>query len=390
MKIAFIIENFDPARGGAETYLADFIRFLQPDKHDIHVFTESRKGCFEGVTFHKITPKGLFKSRRALHFAAQCEAELKKEKFDIIQSLGRTWYMNVYQPHGGVTCASRRQNLMAAGSPAAKAVKYLSWAFSPKSLMFFLVERRVLSYRLPLKVVALSKMVKGHLKEFYDVPDENIAVIYNGVDTEKFSPRVREIYREKKRKEVGICNDEVVLMVAAHNFRLKGVIFLIYLGAELKARGLDKFKILVVGKGKQAKYIRMAQRLSTANNVIFTGAVDDVVLYYACADIYCHPTFYDPCSLVVLEALAMGLPVITTAFNGAGELITEGKEGFILSRPNQVQKMADIVMELTDANRRDEMGRAARALAEGHSLSHHVRKMTALYEEVMALEKKNG
>jgi len=390
MKIAFIIENFDPARGGAETYLADFIRFLGTDRHDIHVFTQSRKAPLEGVTFHKITPKGLFKSSRAVHFAACCEAELKKESFDIIQSLGRTWYMNVYQPHGGVTCASRRQNLMAAEGPAAKAIKYFSWALSPKSLMFFLIERRVLSYRLPRKVVALSNMVRAHMKEFYDVPDENLAVIYNGVDTEKFHPRFREIYRDKKRKEVGISNDEVVIMVAAHNFRLKGVIFLLYLGVELKARGLDKFKILIVGKGKPAKYTRLAQRLSIASNVIFTGAVEDIVPYYACADIYCHPTFYDPCSLVVLEGLAMGLPVITTVFNGAGELITEGKEGYVLTHPNQVQKMADIVMELTDNTRRSEMGRAARALAERHTLSHHVREMTALYEEVIALEKKNG
>jgi UDP-glucose:(heptosyl)LPS alpha-1,3-glucosyltransferase len=391
MKVAFVIDHFDPARGGAETYLAEFLREFRKGNHEIHVYAQDWREPADlgGIVFHKVTPRGLLKSRRVISFAEECEKELKDEDFDVIQSLGRTWYMDVYRPPGGVTSASLRQNLMAARGAMSKALKYLSWGLSPKRLAFFLIERRVLKYDLPKKIVAVSHMVKRDLERFYGVPENAIAVIYNGVDVEKYDPLSKDRLRAGTRRSLDLEDDDLVIMTAAHNFELKGIRFLIELAGALRGRGLEAFKVLIVGKGKDKRYRAHARALGVEDKVLFAGAARDMVPCYACADIFALLTFYDPCSNVVLEALAMGLPVITTGFNGAAELMTEGKEGHILKAPTEVDGLAEIVMSLRDAEMRDEMGRAARALAEKHSLRDHVRQVSELYSEIIAEETKS-
>ena len=101
---------------------------------------------------------------------------------------------------------------------------------------------------------------------------------------------------------------------------------------------------------------------------------------YAAADIYAQPTYYDPCSLTVLEALACGLPVITTRRNGASELLTHGRDGFILDRPGDLDGLAEAILALCEADLRRDVGAAARALAEGHSTERNYRGILAVYE----------
>jgi len=390
MRVAYVIEHFDPSLGGAQTYLAEFLREFVKGPHEVHIYTQSWKAECDGVTFHRVSPNGLLKSKRVLSFASRCERELKKERFDIVQSLARTWYMNVYRPPGGLTAASFRQNIMAAGGAGGKILKYLSWGLSPKRLLFFLIERKVLRQKLPARIIAVSGMVRSHLKEFYDVPDEKIAVVYNGVDTEKFHPRLRGNFRAKMRRRLNIEESDFVIMTAAHNFKLKGVRFLIELAGELARRGFGAFRILIVGKDKDGRFRARARALGVEDRALFAGAADNIVPYYGCADLFILATFYDPCSNAALEALAMGLPVVTTVFNGVSELMSEGKEGYVLSHPGQVQRMADIVIGLRDEKKRNEMGRAARDLAERHTLAGHVERITALYEQVIAGERKNA
>jgi UDP-glucose:(heptosyl)LPS alpha-1,3-glucosyltransferase len=117
--------------------------------------------------------------------------------------------------------------------------------------------------------------------------------------------------------------------------------------------------------------------------VTFLGLVDPVP-YYAAADVFVHPTWYDPCSLVTLEASSCGLPVVTSRFNGAAELMTDGKEGFVLHDPGDVATLAARMKELLEPAQREKMGAAGRALAMQHTFEEQTTQFIELYREIVA------
>src|SRR5204862_7713294 len=120
----------------------------------------------------------------------------------------------------------------------------------------------------------------------------------------------------------------------------------------------ERLHLTVVGKPSPDAYLRIAKNLGVANRVNFAGATTDVRPFYRAADVFVLPTRHDPCSLVVLEALAMGVPVISTIFNGACEIMTEGLHGFVLRDPADVNALAEAMRRLSGAGCRDGVSRA--------------------------------
>jgi UDP-glucose:(heptosyl)LPS alpha-1,3-glucosyltransferase len=106
--------------------------------------------------------------------------------------------------------------------------------------------------------------------------------------------------------------------------------------------------------------------------------------FYRQADFFVLPTKHDPCSLVVLEALAMGLPVISTTFNGATEIMEHGTHGFVLSNPAYVDALAAAMRDLCDDDRRREMAEACLALRPRLAYEHHLNELLAIYMRVIA------
>ena len=112
----------------------------------------------------------------------------------------------------------------------------------------------------------------------------------------------------------------------------------------------------------------------------FAGEVGDPRPFYADADFFVLPTKHDPCSLVVLEALAMGVPVISTVFNGATEIMTDGMHGYVLKDPNDVNPLADAMCKLLDGSRRQTMREACLALRPTLSYEHHLDELMKVYD----------
>lgn len=148
----------------------------------------------------------------------------------------------------------------------------------------------------------------------------------------------------------------------------------------LRGQSLPVRTVVVGGKAPANSQQRSSSH--EPDVVRFLGSIDDPRPYYAAADIYVQPTFYDPCSLVVLEALASGLPIVTTRFNGAGELITPGLEGHILEEPSDVEALASSIAEFCDLQRRTRAAAAARELALQHTMQHNFREIIEAYQAV--------
>jgi UDP-glucose:(heptosyl)LPS alpha-1,3-glucosyltransferase len=138
------------------------------------------------------------------------------------------------------------------------------------------------------------------------------------------------------------------------------------------ARGCDPFRVVIVGKGDPATHARSAGPAS--GRLLFTGPVagaDDLLLG---ADAFLFPTVYEPFSNACLEAMAAGLPVVTTTVNGASEVLREGESGFLLVDPLDAPALADRMERLLSPDLRKRMGEEARRVAEAHPVERNTRE----------------
>lgn len=375
MLIALVIDRLDPRLGGAEHSTFAFARWLLARNHEVHVVARSfsPEVLRSGIVAHETVPDG---SRLA--FAAEAEKRLAWLRADVVHDMGFGWHCDVFQPRGGSRRAAFEQNLKL--KPCWS--RTLSRSFSrmlPRYREFEQLVRR--QYVQDGRIfVALSKMVADDMHRFHGVPYEQIRLVYNGVDLSKFAPGRPEV-RRQIRAELDVEPHELLLLIVAHNFRLKGVPTLLRSVAQLRAEG-EPVRLVVVGGKRLAPYQRQAQWMGVGPAVAFVGSIDDPAHYYSAADVYVQPTFYDPCSRVVLEALACGLPVITSRFNGASELMTPGVEGFIVQDPSIADELSSRLRPLFDADRRARMCHAARCLAEHHSLHHSSEQVIGVYDEL--------
>jgi UDP-glucose:(heptosyl)LPS alpha-1,3-glucosyltransferase len=321
-----------------------------------------------------------------LAFGRAAAEKLKELEVDVVHDMGHGWKADLFQLHGGTRFGSFYQNLALAPLPL-RWPKRLAARVLPRYRALFELERRQFQSArsraaadLP-RFVALSRMIERDILKYHpSIPGTQVRVVYNGVDTERFSPVACAPHRETIRDMLG-ASEDLVLLVVAHNFRLKGVATAIRTLARLIELGAPA-QLVVVGRDRPESYRRLARQLGCAQRVRFVSGASDPVPFYAAADAYVQPTFYDPCSLVVLEALACGLPVVTTRCNGAAELLTPGEDGFVVDDPRDDAAFAAHLQSILDAARRRTMAAAARRTALAHTLELNYEQLLALYDEI--------
>lgn len=389
MRIAINFERVDPNRGGAETYVADLCRGLVRAGHAPTLFAaEWREGAIgEGVAIERIPSRGRTRTERILRFAEDSERALRERRgeFDAIAGFINTWYQDVLIPQGGVRAASVECNARRFRSRAARWVYRLAKGAGPRARLYDAIERRQYGPGGARLVVAVSRFVAGHLRRFHGVPEDRIRVIPNAIDAGRLASADREGIRARARAAFGLGAGDVAGLFVGHNYKLKGLYPLLEaLAWRKRTRGGRPLKLIVSGGGRTEPARRAAARLGIEGETRFIGFHPDIRECYYAADFFVSPTYYDPCSLVVFEALACGLPVITTAMNGAGEAIAQGGEGFVIPTPDDREALAAALEAMTDDAARGEMsGRAAR-LGWEQSFERHLGRMIGVFEEAAA------
>jgi UDP-glucose:(heptosyl)LPS alpha-1,3-glucosyltransferase len=221
-------------------------------------------------------------------------------------------------------------------------------------------------------------MVQTHFAEYYGIDAGQVRVIPNAIDPGRFQERDRLRLRAELRKKHGLAPDDVVGLFVGHNYHLKGLEPLLYAVRELPP---GPFKLLVCGGAKFGRYQRLAERLGVTGQVRFLGYCPEVRGCFFASDLLVHPTFYDPCSLVVLEALACGLPVITSRSNGAAELLHAPADGTVLDDPHDSQALARHIEQWCDPARRAAGSKAARQAAAAWTFEDHYQALLQVFRE---------
>ena len=380
MKVALVVEWLDAWRGGAETSSLQFMHHLMERGVEVHVFTRSRPSPAPGLYVHHIGGASMSRTRRSITFTHRVERLLRSNSYDIIHAITPCRFADIYQPRGGTVAESVVRNLAILDFGAARLVKRCANRLNFKQRHTLALERALLSNADGPLVIAISDYVVRQLREHYDVPTERIHKIYNGIDPGPTTPGEWARHRAAIREEYHIADSHCLVLLIAHNFRLKGVQRWMEALALLVERGVTDVQSLVVGKGDSEKWHRLAARLGVAEHLAFTGPSERVRAFRHAADVLVHPTYYDPCSRVVLEAMVAGLPCVTTRWDGASEMIEDGKNGYILQDPRDTAALADRVQCLRDRDLRDRIGRAAGVAAERASMARHTEEMISVYK----------
>ena len=382
MKIALNIYKYLPTKGGGEGYLANFANQLAERGHEVHIYASKWESDNNKIRYHTIPSIRFPKFLKDVSFVINSYKLMAKNDYDIVHVVGRALGMNVFNPHCGVEKAWLKQDLLSVQCPYFRLLKRIIKFFSFRQNYILWLDRKQYTGKGVFRIIAISDMIKNDIVKYHNIDPQKIDVVYNGVDLKRFNPDNKNKYRKVIRDELSL-GEEFVLLYISNNFRLKGLLTLVKSLGELKKVGMD-FKVLIIGRGNEAPYRKLAKKLGCIDNLLFLGHVGEIEKYYAASDLYVHPTFYDSCSLVTTESLASGLPVITTVFDGASGIMEDGRDGFVMRDPKNYTALAEKISLFFNDEFRQKASIAAREKAEKYPAEKNCEEIIEIYKEVVA------
>ena len=380
-KIALAIENFSIHRGGAESYAVSLASTLVANGWEVHLFGQSWDGEPHSAVFHEIKiPKLLPSWAKMLLFAIKHKQMVQKHNFDVILGFGNTIYMNVYQSHGGVHRYSTDRKIYSERNAFLRMIKRVLIFFSIKDKVRNWIESAPFRLEPRPKIIAISQMVREDISTHFNLHEKDIILIYNGIDTKKFNPVLRDQLRGPGRLRLGLNDDDIAFLFLSYTLKKKGIEPLIEAAAQLKKHNIINFKIIVVGGRPYPFLMRLIVSEGLDDAVLFTGPTRSPEEYYAACDVLIIPTYYDACSLVVIEAMSCGLPAITTVCNGAAGIITNGKDGYVVSHPPVQEDLVKVMKALMSRERFNKMSIEASLTGMTYSVEKNHQDMMMVFD----------
>lgn len=371
IRLAIVRQKYRPD-GGAERFISRALEALDDDSLELNIITRSWQGEPKpDWHLHICNPKKWGRISRERGFAVAARECWQREKFDIVQSHERIAGCDIFRAGDGVHRVWLEQRARVV-SPAQR----LLTSLSPYHRYVMAAEEKMFRSPALKKIICNSLMVKNDIMRCFQVPEEKFAVIYNAIDAQRFRPATLE-ERQQSRTALNLPADAKVFIYVGSGFERKG------LKASVTALAATDAHLLVVGQDKQqSRYVNLARQLGCENRVHFVGVQHNVTPYYHAADALMLPTLYDPFPNVILEAMACGLPVITSFTCGGAEFIVDGEQGYVCDALD-VTALTAAANAITVRTFDSRMGDAARERVLPCSPQRLAGQLHALYQQVL-------
>ena len=375
LRVALVRQRYNPY-GGAERFIERALPALERAGVELTLIARSSAGWGAG-RFVAVDPFYLGNAWRDRSFARAARAAWQAGDFDLVQSHERIPGCAVYRAGDGVH-AEWLDIRRAESGPLAR----LGISLNPYHRYVCRAEREMFAHPALRAVVCNSSMVRGEIERRFGVAPNKLHVIYNGVDLEYFHPRHRTEFRAAARAELGAGPKDFLFLFVGSGFWRKGLDAAI---AAIAACREPSFRLAAAGRDRDAaRYAAQGAAVGLGDRLRLLGGHDDVRRLYAAADCFILPTRYDPFPNTVLEALAMGLPVIVGRRCGAAEILRPAGSGQICD-PGKVAGLAQRMRDAARSARQGGQGsEAARAAAEHYGIDAMARKLTDLFANLSA------
>jgi glycosyltransferase involved in cell wall biosynthesis len=377
LRIAVLNRVFDPAGGGAERYSIALVEQLA-QRHEIHVFAQQIRHHAPGVVYHLVAMP--LRKPRWLNqlWYATATWWATRRGFDVVHSHENTWHGQVQTVH----VLPVKYNLFHGRTGWRRALAWVKVWTSPRLLTYLGLERLRFRARGGRRVVVTSASLGDTLAVTYPGTAAATSVITPGVVLPEAPDSAAE--RHAARVQLGLPPEAHCLLLVGNDYRKKGLGTLLRVLRDLPA---DVVLAVVGNPGQIPVFERQAQAEGVAERVFFLGSLQDVAPAYRAADCLVHPTLEDTFAMVVLEAMAHGLPVVVSsaAYCGISSLLSHGADALLLDDPQDAAKLADTLQQvLGDEALRQQLGSQARAFAGRYQWPDIARRQEAVYLESLA------
>jgi len=386
MKVAIITERANITLGGAERSVFELAARMALFGVDVKILAATGTASSNRV---KILCGNTEKRVSLKDFEKAVQQHLSEEHYDIIHSVLPFDFADVYQPRGGSYPEAAIRNAASFNSNTMRIFKLLTSFANFRRTTLARAEKKLCKTQNGPIVAALSEYVKTQFKKHYNLPDEKIRVIPNGIKPAGNADRNQN---DKLRAQIlssfnlREANEPVFFLFAANNFRLKGLPNLIKALSSVKEKLTKRPAYLIVaGRGKINKYRRLASKASVKDRILFIGQAGHIQNLLTISDVAVLPTYYDPSSRFILEALAAGKPVITTKYNGAVDLFAADRHGKIFDSPDNTGSLAESIRYFCNT---ENINAAKKAIEDDDikskvSIQTHCEKLLKLYDEII-------
>jgi UDP-glucose:(heptosyl)LPS alpha-1,3-glucosyltransferase len=373
VRLAIIRQRYTPF-GGAERFVERALRALAERGVELTLLTRRWPGGAQRLfTPVIVNPPYVGRLWRDRGFARAVRATLAASGATLVQSHERIDCCDIYRAGDGLHSVWLDERLAGAG-----ALERLSVRASPYHRYVLDAERRLFASERLRRVICISRMVQGDIRERFGLAIERLPVIYNAIDGDEFNPRLAKD-RAATRATLRIGDDRVVFLLVGSGYERKGV------GRALEALASvpAPAHLVVVGHDRNpARYGAIARRLGVAERVTFAGRQADPKPFYGASDVFVLPTLYDPLSNAVLEALACGLPVITSTRCGAGELVALHGAGVVCGA-RDIAALGDAMRDLLMPALRERLAANARNAVANLTPAAMAARLVDLYASLL-------
>lgn len=385
-KVALIIERADVTRGGAERSVFELAIALSGRGLEVHLL--AAKGHANTKNVHILCGNSLGKRTCYFTFAKALKKHLAENHYDVVHSALPFTFADVYQPRGGSFAESISRNAASYQNKFLTSFKKITAFANSRRTILLQAEKKLCKENDGPVIVALSKYVAGQFKQHYRIAERRLMVIPNGI---KLNKHIDTAQADRLRTQILAqlqlieADNPVFFLFVANNFRLKGLTCLIK--AMHLATHCDTTRqpyLIVAGSGSTHRYRRLAKKLNIHNRILSFGPVPHIQNVLSIIDVAILPTFYDPSSRYILEAIAADKPVITTKFNGATDLFVDNRHGKVIDTPENTPALAQAVTFFTDTSN---IQKASQAIIEDNlkekiSISRVAEQLESLYESI--------
>jgi len=372
IKIAVIVPKYG-LLGGAERFVYELTERLSGvEDFAIDVFSNEWSSESRTINFHRI-PKVLFpRFFRPVLFAYLTNKMTSSPSYDLVHSHERIFKMDLMTMHG---------------------IPHKTWIreVRHKSLSLFdrctaWVEKKGFTDRSTQLVMPVSQLAEREILKLYPMLEGRVRAIHPGIVLEKFKDKKREEIRSKIRKLYGFSSQDTVVLFVGMNFEIKRLDLILKAMATLEGEEsrASHLKLMVVGKGNFKIYKRMVNQLQIAERVIFAGPSEEVEKFYFASDIFAMPSKFDTFGMVVLEAMAAGLPPIIAKSVGASDLVEDGVHGFVLESDPSISDMGGALKRLLDPATRGMMAENARRQASNETWDCRATQVEKIYRQIIS------
>lgn len=373
IRLAIVRQKYR-ADGGAERFISRTLEALQEEQLDLdlNIITRSWQGAFDPRWhLHICNPAIWGRISRERGFSRAARHCWQQENFDLVQSHERIAGCDIFRAGDGVHRVWLEQR-----ARITTPLQRLATRFSPYHRYVMQAEEALFRSVALKKIICNSEMVKRDIIRCFQIPEEKCAVIYNAIDTQRFQP-ANDLSRLASRRQLNLPDNAPVLIYVGSGFERKG------LRAVIAALARTDRYLIVVGQDKKMMhYQRQANQLNCLHRIRFVGLQSEIISFYHAADALILPTLYDPFPNVLLEAMACGLPVITSTSCGGAEFITQGQQGFVCDALD-INALQKAIQHIPAKCTHSTMSEAARAKVLPYTPQRLATELRALYQQVL-------